>query len=203
MILRLSIFCVYRLFAYFTKVCTKNHHIFHFFQTIASCDHQSTSGHLAECPFSLLLAILPFSYDFSNKNICKLNILISLLSTDRYIRLFKHVPLTYFDNICIFSTCFVRFKKWDSMFAACNFHAILIWKCIQISYFENTLRCWSIIPCCVHWWCLCFSLKYICIFQNSVLLILRLSIFCVYRLFAYFTKVCAPKSPYFFTFFKQ
>ena len=89
-ILRLSIFSVYRLFTYFTKVCAPKITIFfHFFQTIASCDHQSTSGHLAECPFSLLFAILPFSYDFSNKNICKLNILISLLSTDRYSRLLQ------------------------------------------------------------------------------------------------------------------
>ena len=35
-----------------------------------------------------------------------------------------------------------------------------------------------------------------------VVVVLRPSIFSVYRLFAYFTKACAQKSPYFFTFFE-
>ena len=38
------------------------------------------------------------------------------------------------------------------------------------------------------------------IIKGCVVAILRLSIFDVYRLFAYFTKACAQKSPYFFTF---
>ena len=40
------------------------------------------------------------------------------------------------------------------------------------------------------------------IVKGCVIAILRLSIFDVYRLFAYFTKACAQKSPYFFTFFE-
>ena len=61
-VLRLSIFSVYRLFAYFTKACAPKITIFfHFFQTIASCDHQSTSEGQLLRPFSLLFAILMFS----------------------------------------------------------------------------------------------------------------------------------------------
>ena len=39
---RLSIFDVHRLFVYFTKRVHRNHHVFHFFRSIASCDHQMT-----------------------------------------------------------------------------------------------------------------------------------------------------------------
>ena len=88
--------CVQIICIFYKSVCTEITIFFHFFQTIASCDHQSTSGHLVRCPFSLLLAILPFSYDFSNKNICKLNILIALLSADRYIRLLQTYPFGLF-----------------------------------------------------------------------------------------------------------
>ena len=59
-ILRLSISDVYRLFAYFTKVCAQNHHIFFTFQTIASCDHQLTSEGQLVRPFSLLVGICCF-----------------------------------------------------------------------------------------------------------------------------------------------
>ena len=67
-VLRLSIFDVYRLFAYFTKVCAqKSPYFFHFFRSIASCDHQLTSEGQLVRPFSLLLTILPLSYDSDNK----------------------------------------------------------------------------------------------------------------------------------------
>ena len=49
------------------RVCTKITIFFHFFQTIASCDHQLTSEGQLVRPFSLLFAILPLSYDFDNK----------------------------------------------------------------------------------------------------------------------------------------
>ena len=43
----------------------------------------------------------------------------------------------------------------------------------------------------------------ICEFDKScVVVLLRLSIFSVYRLFAYFAKSVHQKSPYFFTFFE-
>ena len=38
--------------------------------------------------------------------------------------------------------------------------------------------------------------------KYCVVAMLKLSIFDAYRLFAYFTKACAQKSPYFFTFFE-
>ena len=64
-ILRLSIFDAYRLSAQFIKACTqKSPYFFHFFRSIASCDHQSTSGGQLQRPFSLLFDILLFSYDF-------------------------------------------------------------------------------------------------------------------------------------------
>ena len=61
----------------------RNHHIFHFFQTIASCDHQLTSECQLVRPFSLLFAILMFSYDFDNVIFCK---------------------FIYFDNYILFCT---------------------------------------------------------------------------------------------------
>ena len=61
-VLRLSIFDVYRLFTYFAKACAPKITIFfHFFQTIASCDHQLTSEGQLQRPFSLLFDILLFS----------------------------------------------------------------------------------------------------------------------------------------------
>ena len=60
-ILRPSIFDVHRLFVYFTKACAPKITIFfHFFQTIASCDHQLTSEGQLVRPFRLLFAILLF-----------------------------------------------------------------------------------------------------------------------------------------------
>ena len=71
-ILRLSIFDAYRLFTYFTNACVHKITIFfHFFRSIASCDHQSTSGGQLQRPFSLLFDILPLSYDFGNEIICR------------------------------------------------------------------------------------------------------------------------------------
>ena len=60
-LLRLSIFDAYRLFAYLQKCVHKITMFFHFFRSIASCDHQLTSGGQLLRPFSLLFAILLFS----------------------------------------------------------------------------------------------------------------------------------------------
>ena len=60
-VLRPSIFDVYRLFAQFTKsVCTEITIFFHFFRSIASCDHQLTSEGQLLLPFSLLLEFCCF-----------------------------------------------------------------------------------------------------------------------------------------------
>ena len=110
-VLRPSIFDVYRLFAYFTKVCAPKITIFfHFFRSIASCDHQLTSEGQLLRPFSLLLAILPFSYDFSNKKYLQIKYfnITFCLETD-ILGFCKHILLAYFANICIFSPCFVCF----------------------------------------------------------------------------------------------
>ena len=66
--------CVQIICIFYKSVCTKITIFFHFFQTIASCDHQLTSEGQLLRPFSLLFAILLFVYDFHNRHICKLNI---------------------------------------------------------------------------------------------------------------------------------
>ena len=53
--------CVQIICIFLQSVCTEITIFFHFFQTIASCDHQSTSEGQLVRPFSLLFAILAFS----------------------------------------------------------------------------------------------------------------------------------------------
>ena len=81
--------CVQIICIFYKSVCTEITIFFHFFQTIASCDHQSTSEGQPVRPFSLLFAILRFSYDFDNVIFANLFI--------------------YFDNYILFCTNFIFF----------------------------------------------------------------------------------------------
>ena len=85
--------------------------------------------------------------------------------------------------------------------------AEFIWFWVKIcgsKYFDMALfdLLWSV-------WALhrCLFVIILRIFENivkcCVVVLLRRSIFGAYRLFAYFTKACAQKSPYFFTFFRS
>ena len=100
-VLRLSIFDAYRLFAYFTKVCAqKSPYFFHFFQTIASCDHQLTSEGQLQRPLACYWQFLMFSYDFDNV-------------------IFAN--LIYFDNYILFCTNFILILLAQlSLALACN-----------------------------------------------------------------------------------
>ena len=144
---------MYRLFAYFTKACVyKNHHIFHFFQTIASCDHQLTSEGQLVRPFSLLFAILPLSYDFGKWDYLQI-LYFMFCSEDRCSRLCTRVLSVYFPSIGQFQNVFRVFRSWGSRFTASghiHFHMRVTIKCLQTGYFNDAFRCWSIIPCCVH-----------------------------------------------------
>ena len=68
--------CVQIICIFYKSVCTEITIFFHFFRSIASCDHQLTSEGQLLRPFSLLLTILLFSYDFGNKDFAILVILI-------------------------------------------------------------------------------------------------------------------------------
>ena len=110
----------------------------------------------------------------------------------------KHVLLAYFGDIYIFRANFICFKQFKLKVTACNgisFSCDFDMKCdadldVSILLIDNSL----LVPCGVY----ALFRRDICIFpKQCVIFILRLSIFDVYRLFAYFTKVCAQKSPYF------
>ena len=53
--------CVQIICTFYKSVCTEITMFFHFFRSIASCDHQMTSEGQLLRPFSLLLTILMFS----------------------------------------------------------------------------------------------------------------------------------------------
>ena len=148
--------CVQIICIFYKCVCTKITIFFHFFQTIASCDHQSTSGHLAGCPFSLLLAILSFSYDFNNNKYLQIKYfnITFCLETD-ILGFCKHVLLAYFGEIYLFRTNFMCFKELSSMFTACNgipFSWDFDTKCdvnlaVSILPIDNSLLCSCVAYC--------------------------------------------------------
>ena len=86
--------CVQIICIFYKSVCTKITIFFHFFRSIASCDHQLTSEAPAPASFSLLFAILRFSYDFDNVIFCK---------------------FIYFDNYILFCTHFIFWSCFSSL----------------------------------------------------------------------------------------